>query len=125
HWRLMTLNPLGLYTDDIIKFGFNGGYAVMFFYVISGFLITYTLSKNYERDFSGVIAFYRNRFIRIFALYWPLALVAIWSSPNSLPSTGGDIFTSTFLIGADWRVAFAEFPKPHWTALLDCMRQSW
>lgn len=125
HWRLRALNPLSLYTDDIIKFGFNGGYAVMFFYVISGFLITYTLSKNYKRDLAGTLVFYRNRFIRIFALYWPVAILAFWISPTSRPHSPGDILTATFLVGADWSIAFAEFPKPHWAALLDGIPQAW
>jgi peptidoglycan/LPS O-acetylase OafA/YrhL len=29
---------------------FNAGCAVIFFYVISGFLITYTLQRNYKLD---------------------------------------------------------------------------
>jgi hypothetical protein len=71
HWRVTFLIPRDVNIDDAWKFGFNPGYAVMFFYVISGFLITYTLMRNYRPGLAGVAAFYRNRFIRIF-----LALLA-------------------------------------------------
>ncbi|HET9395217.1 MAG TPA: hypothetical protein VFO36_04095, partial [Nitrospiraceae bacterium] len=54
HWRVIVLNEKSIFLDDVVKFGFNAGYAVMFFYVISGFLITYTLTRNYKRDRSGV-----------------------------------------------------------------------
>jgi hypothetical protein len=33
------------FLDDRLKFGFNSGYAAMFFYVISGFLITFALTS--------------------------------------------------------------------------------
>ena len=61
HWRVIELPSLSPHMDDHLKLGFNSGYAVLFFYVISGFLITYTLSRNYSRDLSGVREFYRQR----------------------------------------------------------------
>lgn len=76
HWRVIMLSERSISLDDVFKFGFNAGYAVMFFYVISGFLITYTLTRNYKTDRSGFAAFYKNRFIRIFSLYWPMVIVA-------------------------------------------------
>ena len=48
HWRVIVLHEKCILLDDVVKFGFNAGYAVMFFYVISGFLITYTLTRNYR-----------------------------------------------------------------------------
>ena len=39
--------------------GFHSAYAVLFFYVISGFLITFTLSRNYWYNSDGVFNFYR------------------------------------------------------------------
>ena len=70
--------------DDVVKFGFNAGYAVMFFYVISGFLITYTLTQNYRWDWPGIAAFYSNRFIRIFSLYWAMAILALFLIASGL-----------------------------------------
>jgi len=49
-------------------------HAVLFSCIISGFLITYTLTCNYKRDLSGTLKFYRDRFIRIVSLYWPMVI---------------------------------------------------
>lgn len=95
--------------SDEYKLGFNAGYAVMFFYAISGFLITYTLSRNYEGGVAGALSFYRKRAVRIFALYWPLVLLAFCL----VPGAWGDFaaagwlqkFSSVFLIGIDWQAA--------------------
>ena len=77
------LSPRGIILDDHFKAGFNAGYAVLFFYVISGFLITYTLTRNYTPDLSGTGDFYRRRFIRIFSLYWPIVLLAFLLMPDA------------------------------------------
>lgn len=77
HWRLyFVATKLPFIDDDSFKFGFNSGYAVLFFYVISGFLITYTLSMNYTTDVASTLGFYRKRVIRIFSLYWPLLILS-------------------------------------------------
>src|SRR5712664_25633 len=76
HWWAIFLVRQGFAPDDGYKLGFNAGYAVMFFYVISGFLITYTLTRNYSPDLAGALSFYRQRFIRIFSLYWPVVLLS-------------------------------------------------
>jgi peptidoglycan/LPS O-acetylase OafA/YrhL len=129
HWRLLKLTPFNLILEDYYKLGFNSGYAVMFFYTVSGFLITYTLSRNYNRDFAGTRKFYANRFIRIFSLYWPLVVVCFvlvdhsWSTflAWSLP----DQLTGIFLIGMDWRLSFASYPKPHFAAAIPGLEQAW
>ena len=110
HWRVFVLmrGGAGAEITDTYKLGFNAGYAVMFFYVISGFLITYTLSRNYQAGALGARTFYQKRFIRIFALYWPLVLVtflvypAAWSSfvAAGLPQQ----FGSVFLLTMDWQM---------------------
>lgn len=110
HWRAYILVPAGAgdAISDTYKLGFNAGYAVMFFYAISGFLITYTLSKNYQPGWPGVSDFYRKRFIRIFSLYWPLVVVAFLSCPDAWPNfvSAGALrqFTAIFLIGMDWQI---------------------
>src|SRR5829696_5079015 len=117
HWRVIMLHEKSIFLDDVVKLGFNAGYAVMFFYVISGFLITYTLTRNYKRDRSGVAAFYSNRFIRIFSLYWPMVILAFlliapaW--PRFVAASLPDKFTAIFLIGLDWGLAFGSFPNPY------------
>jgi peptidoglycan/LPS O-acetylase OafA/YrhL len=130
HWRAIVLRPRGLDTlGGLDQLGFNAGYAVMFFYVISGFLITYTLSQNYAQNASGALHFYRNRFVRIFSLYWPMLAVAlvlvpgVWSDIAN--AAGADKLTKIFLLGQDWRVAFAEYPSQHFAATVPGLSQSW
>jgi peptidoglycan/LPS O-acetylase OafA/YrhL len=112
HWRVHTLAPQSIPIDGQFQLGFNAGYAVMFFYVISGFLITYTLTRNYDRNLSGTLKFYRNRFIRIFSLYWPLVVVCFlvvdiaWRA--FLGASPLDKAISLFLFGMDWRIAAAN-----------------
>jgi peptidoglycan/LPS O-acetylase OafA/YrhL len=129
HWRVFMLRPRSVGLEDLSKLGFNAGYAVMFFYIVSGFLITYTLSRNYERNAAGVLAFYKNRFVRIFSLYWPIALVAILLVPHTwatfLAASLPDQLTSIFLVGVDWRVAFASYPATHFAAMLHPLPQTW
>jgi peptidoglycan/LPS O-acetylase OafA/YrhL len=109
HWRVFVLIPARAEMTDYFKLGFNAGYAVMFFYVISGFLITYTLSRNYKPGWDGAGSFYRKRFIRIFSLYWPLVLVAFLSCAGSWSAFASSNllrqFSSIFLIGMDWQMA--------------------
>jgi peptidoglycan/LPS O-acetylase OafA/YrhL len=82
--------------------------------VISGFLITYTLSRNYSRDLAGNLRFYRNRFVRIYSLYWPLVIVAFLIVPQAWDkfATSGpvDKTVAVFLIGFDWGMIIAQNP---------------
>lgn len=129
HWRVIVLHDESIFLDDVVKAGFNAGYAVMFFYVISGFLITYTLTRNYKSDRSGVAAFYSNRLIRIFSLYWPMVILAFvlvapaW--PQFVAASLLDKFTAIFLLGQDWRLAFGSFPTPYWGGAIGGLHQAW
>ena len=126
HWRVIELSPLSIQVDDTVKFGFNAGYAVLFFYVISGFLITYALSQKYGDDTRG---FYKNRFIRIFSLYWPVVVVVLLVFEGSraafVAGTLWDKLTGVFLLGADWNIAFATYPTPHFGATIRFLEQAW
>jgi peptidoglycan/LPS O-acetylase OafA/YrhL len=129
HWHTWGLAPRHISFTDVWQLRFNAGYAVMFFYVISGFLITYTLSQNYSPDRAGLWRFYRNRTGRIFSAYWPVVLIVFASVPGSWDAfadkTLADKLTSLLLIGADWRLAFASYPEPHWSALFRGAPQAW
>jgi peptidoglycan/LPS O-acetylase OafA/YrhL len=129
HWRLFVLVPLGITLEDYFKAGFNAGYAVLFFYVISGFLITYTLTRNYTPDLSGTRDFYRRRFIRIFSLYWPIVVLAFLLIPDAWANFAAkgfwDKLTSISLIGMDWRLAFASYPAAHFDAAIRGLGQAW
>jgi peptidoglycan/LPS O-acetylase OafA/YrhL len=129
HWRVIALAHVSSLMDDRLKLGFNAGYAVMFFYVVSGFLITYTLTRNYSRDFWGARDFYRNRFIRIFSLYWPLVLLSfllvdgIWQ--QFVSASFLDQFTGVLLVGIDWNLTFANYPDLNWNAAIGSLHQAW
>src|SRR5215475_9012219 len=109
HWRLLKLSTLSASFEDSYKLGFNSGYAVMFFYAVSGFLITYTLSRNYSRDASGIRKFYVNRFMRIFSLYWPLVLVAFLLVDHLFELEPAGQIDGSVPPGMDWRLSFASY----------------
>jgi peptidoglycan/LPS O-acetylase OafA/YrhL len=129
HWRTFAVDRGSSAIDDHYKLGFNAGYAVFFFYVISGFLITYTLTRNYDRDLPGTLAFYRRRFIRIFSLYWPLVIIALLMVPYAWTwfssASPLDLWTNVFLIGMDWSIPFASYPAPHNAAAVNGLGQAW
>jgi peptidoglycan/LPS O-acetylase OafA/YrhL len=129
HWQLTALGPRSITIPDYFEFGFNSGYAVMFFYIVSGFLITYTLSRNYTADPGGAARFYRNRFIRIFSLYWPvlaLTLVVFDGAWERLAAASPwDKLTGIFLLGTDWRISFADYPTPYFQAMVAHLHQAW
>ncbi|MET6997743.1 acyltransferase family protein [Chitinophaga defluvii] len=67
-YGLPNLSCLGLFR--------NGGTAVLFFFVLSGFLITYLLLK--ENNHTGTISiskFYLSRLLRIWPLYYLLIII--------------------------------------------------
>jgi peptidoglycan/LPS O-acetylase OafA/YrhL len=128
HFRSIILQPAGLDTPEYYKLGMNAGYAVMFFYMISGFLISMVLSEKYSPAAAGTGDFYRNRFIRIFSLYWPMVIVVL-IVPDirhaMLANSLADKFTNFFLFGMDWRVSFASYPSDHWDAAIFGLKQAW
>ena len=130
HWRANGLEPYRL--DNIsgaFTLGFHAGYAVMFFYVVSGFLITYTLTVNYSADSRGWLRFYRGRFVRIFSVYWPIAIAIFVLIPGTFAAFAEadilDQFTKIFIFGQDWRIPFAEYPNPHFAATFLFLEPSW
>jgi peptidoglycan/LPS O-acetylase OafA/YrhL len=113
--HLMLVRPLDI--SPLIKLGVRAEFAVMFFYMISGFLISLVLSRKYDASAGGTLRFYQSRLVRIFSLYWPLLLLGFFFDPSrrdwflshSLP----DQLANIALIGADWRLAFASYPHLH------------
>ena len=73
---LRTLLAISVVFAHSYGFIFVGGQlAVQLFYVISGFLISYILIE--AKTYRSVISFYKNRFLRLFPIYWFVALLTL------------------------------------------------
>jgi peptidoglycan/LPS O-acetylase OafA/YrhL len=125
HGQLVFFAPLGITISDRK----NALYAVLFFYVISGYLITFTLSRNYAATAHGIGQFYVNRFIRIFSLFWPVFAFVFWYNGQArtdfLNASLIDQWTSLFLFGVDWRFSFGKPGGYYEGATLELLLQSW
>ena len=108
HIELFRKNNLG---NSLVDYVPNGHTAVMMFFVISGFLISYLLTK--EKQKFGTVSvkdFYVRRVLRIFPLYY---LVLVLSSLffNALPEVRVIAFATMLLpnvshaIGCGWSVS--------------------
>jgi peptidoglycan/LPS O-acetylase OafA/YrhL len=129
HLRQFVLNSAGVDLPGHYELGVNAGFAVMLFYVISGFLISTGLTKKYPPNIDGTIAFYASRFIRIFSLYWPILVIDLLYLPQGREtfwaSSFADKFTNLFIFGMDWRIEFAAYPGFHWQAAAPAFGQVW
>lgn len=89
----------------------NGGLAVSFFFVLSGFLITYLLLREQAQTGSVQIkAFYMRRVLRIWPLYYLLVLLGLVVVP-ALGQLGLVAYSLPFAPGEVWYyyVFFAPF----------------
>jgi peptidoglycan/LPS O-acetylase OafA/YrhL len=117
---------LGVHTGGIHNWiGFSAGYAVAFFFVISGFLISFALSHKYSDTKTGLMLFYRGRFLRIFPLYWVLLVFCLLVF-GGMQGRDGLIhyFTSIIIFGGDWVLAFSNYPVEQ-TPYPDALGQMW
>jgi peptidoglycan/LPS O-acetylase OafA/YrhL len=119
------LRPFGLAPQSWLwVLNMNGARSVVFFYIISGFLISYVLEYKYAADGSGTIAFFRSRALRIYPLWWPvLALAAAAGTPSWLSQHSPiAILPPAVLLGVDWIVCW-KFP--HSDALPSLVQIGW
>lgn len=73
---LRTLFAIAVVFGHTYGFVFVGGkLAVQLFYIISGFFISYVLVE--AKTYRTVYGFYINRFLRLFPIYWFIALLTI------------------------------------------------
>jgi peptidoglycan/LPS O-acetylase OafA/YrhL len=56
--------------------------AVTFFFVLSGFLITYFLLQRKENNTISIIKFYKRRILRIWPLYYLLLILTFFVFPH-------------------------------------------
>lgn len=130
HFRLYILTPIDPSAVAILNYvtlGFDAGHAVIFFYVISGFLISYALQHKYGRDLSG---FYRSRFLRIYPLFWILYGGMIFlnygnARPNFAETGILGWLPGFTLIGSDWVICFLDYPIEYWGVFPPFLRPAW
>ena len=88
-----------------------GGYAVYGFYMLSGFLMTTIMHNSYGYTLLGIRKYLFNRGLRLFPIYWAVALISIliiivlgesWTSVYTesfyLPKTPGEIMQNISMV---------------------------
>ena len=125
HLNEQVLRPIGLSAQAIWVSNLIGGRAVIFFYIVSGFLISYVLNGKYSQSTSGTQAFYRSRFLRIYPLWWALLFFCVAAGPRPWMGHGPELFATSALIGSDWIVAFWHYPVPHWSVFTEGTEIGW
>lgn len=110
------------FAGEIIK-TFHGhlGLGVDFFFIISGFLITYLLLK--ERDISGQIhigKFYLRRILRIWPVYFFIVIIAKWWCVYLYEPLPDYWWTVTFLNNYQPIFSKSQFPFQHfWSVCIE------
>ena len=74
---LRTILAINVVLLHVFKVPVLGNYSVTFFFVLSGFLMTYIMHKTYGFDFKGVKFFWFNRFLRLYPTYWIVLILSL------------------------------------------------
>jgi len=130
HLQQIVLAPRGMYVPNWLLLGTNAGFAVIMFYVISGFLMSTVLSDKYPATAAGTWRFYSARARRIFGLYWPMLLICFFVRPDALSllvhATAVQKFLNISLIGGDWYLILNDpAQEATWNAFPEPMHQAW
>ena len=73
---IRTLLAISVVLGHSYGFVFTGGrLSVQIFYIISGYLMSLVLSTN--EKYKNVLIFYFNRFLRLYPIYWVVALITL------------------------------------------------
>jgi peptidoglycan/LPS O-acetylase OafA/YrhL len=116
HLSGRVLHGLDLHLPWWATLGLNGQYAVLMFYVISGFLISTALAEKYTPGKGGLNGFYRGRFVRIFSLYWPMAALCLllvpgaWITAQASPRL--QQISDVAVLGLDWHMLISRTGPP-------------
>jgi peptidoglycan/LPS O-acetylase OafA/YrhL len=119
------VRPHGLYATNAWWLHMAGGRAVIFFYIISGFLISYALYEKYPPTRAGTIAFFTSRFLRIFPLWWSLLIICLLFTPWPSPHSPLVIVPAVMLFGTDWLMPFWEYPQRYWAVFPPSLAVGW
>src|ERR1700732_5496651 len=88
-----------------------GGRSVVFFYIVSGFLMSYVLDSKYPRTKAGTYQFYKSRFLRIYPLWCAMVVFStVTVSAAWLHQSPPGIFSAIFLFGSDWLLPLSPPP---------------
>jgi peptidoglycan/LPS O-acetylase OafA/YrhL len=105
---------VGVSCDPAWTLNLVAGQAVVFFYIVSGFLMSYVLDSKYPRTKAGTYQFYKSRFLRIYPLWWALvAFSTVTVSAAWLHRSPPGVFSAIFLFGSDWLVPFVHYPDQY------------
>ena len=130
------LAPSGLFAfGNELVLGMNGGYAVMFFFVVSGFLISFVLETKYNHS-GGTAEFYRARALRIYPLWWALYLIVPFFTWAGLFTWTGlwsfiayhhfyDLLSGFFLFGSDLLLSFWTYPMGYTAPMPHGLELGW
>jgi peptidoglycan/LPS O-acetylase OafA/YrhL len=118
---------VGLTADRAWWLSLVGGRAVIFFYIISGFLISYALHEEYPATRSGTLAFFRSRFLRIFPLWWTLLIICLLINipPWPIIHPLATLSFAAALFGTDWIVVFWTYPRGYLEVFPEALAVGW
>ncbi len=135
-WSRTHVEPWLVGRFGVENFGYLGiGHiAVMAFFVLSGYVITWVMNNKYPANGTGARAFLMGRFIRIYPLYWTIitviAVVYFVTTPAGVERPQleieriiGDYLLIPYgIIGFFWffnRFAYGMIDVPAWTLPYD------
>lgn len=106
-----TLLAIMVVTQHLAGVHVLGAYAVFGFYILSGYLMTSILHKNYGYSLAGAGSYALNRFLRIYPMYWVSifcsALLIFWLGDSYvttyheamfIPRSAYEYFKNIFLV---------------------------
>jgi len=127
HAGIILHKEAGLPWGRELILGMDGWHAVIFFYIVSGFLISYVLEHKYPLTPSSTAAFYRARFLRIYPLWWAVCAFSFftWGDWNFMESGVPTMVSVITLIGLDWLVGFRNYPELDFSFFLPYTALGW
>ncbi len=74
---LRTILAIYVVLLHVFSFPTLGNYAVSFFFILSGFLMTYIMQETYHYNPNGIRLFWKNRFLRLYPTYWIILILSL------------------------------------------------